>query len=72
MKTSVKYFCLAVGPKAGTTSQNSQKPTPYMMSLTKNMKPKTKNFFHCCLGDLLNLEGLNSSLAQSAAELCCC
>jgi len=37
-------------------SQNGQKPTSLMLSLTKNLKPKTKTVFcHCRLEDLPNL-----------------
>jgi len=34
-----------LGPGSGNLSQNGQKPTPLMMSSTKKLKPKTKNFF---------------------------
>jgi len=42
------------------------------MPLTKNPKPKIKNFFHCRFKDLSNVEsseGLNSSLTQSPGKL---
>jgi len=45
----------ALGPRSGNMSQNSQKLTSLVMSLTKDPKPKTKNFFHCRLKDLLSL-----------------
>jgi len=39
----------------GNMNQNGQKHTPLITSLTKNLKPKTKTFFHCRLEDLLSL-----------------
>jgi len=47
MKTSAKYFRLAVGP--GNMSQNGQNPTSLMTTLTKNVKPQSQNFFCCRL-----------------------
>jgi len=52
MKTSAKYFCLAVGPRSvclavGPSSQKWPKPTllnTYDVT-HKKMKPKTKTFF---------------------------
>jgi len=44
MKTSVKYFHLAVGPRSGTSSQKWLK-TYLMTSLTKKRNPKPKNCF---------------------------
>jgi len=41
------------------------KATPLTLSLIKNLKPKTKNFFHCGHEDLLNLlrvEQLSSTI----------
>jgi len=50
-------------------SQNGQKLTSLMMSLTEC--PKPKKFFHCKLERLPeSFEGLDNSLAQSAEELC--
>jgi len=45
-----------------------------MSSPTKNLKPKTKIFFHCELEDLLreSFEGLDSCPAQSAGKLQSC
>jgi len=44
-----------------------------MASLTKNLKPKTKNFFfHCRLEDLLSFKGLNNFLAQLPSKLRSC
>jgi len=45
MKTSAKYFRPVVGPWAGNMSQNGQKPTSLMMSLTKKRNPKQKIVF---------------------------
>jgi len=43
------------------------------MSLTKNLKPKTKKFFSFQTQRLADsFEGLNRSLAQLVEELCCC
>jgi len=39
----------------GNMSQNGHKPTTLMTSLTKNLKPKFKFFFHYRLKDLLSL-----------------
>jgi len=47
------------------------KSTPLMKSLTKNPKPK-KIFSLQTQRLAKSSEGLNSSLAQSAKELCCC
>jgi len=46
-------FNLAVRPLARNMSQNGQKPTSLITSLTKS--PKPQNFFHCRLEDLPNL-----------------
>jgi len=52
-------------------SQKGQKPTSLMASLTKNLKPKNETFFSLQTRSLAeSFEGLNSSLAQSAKELC--
>jgi len=52
-------------------SQTGQKPTSPMTSFTK--KPKTKNIFSLQTRRLAEIfEGLNSSLAQLAEELCRC
>jgi len=41
-----------------------------MMSSTENPKSKTKSFFHTKIQDFMeSLQGFNSSLAQTAAEL---
>jgi len=51
-------------------SQNGQKPTSLMTSLTKTLKLK-KNFFSLQTQRLAkSFEGLNSSLVQSAKEIC--
>jgi len=53
-------------------SQNDQKTTALMTSLTKNPQPPTKNFFQVQTRRLVDLfEPLNSSLAQLAEELWC-
>jgi len=46
MKTSAKYFGLAVGPRPGNTSPNKNDPksTSLMTSLTKNPQFLTKKF----------------------------
>jgi len=44
MKTSVKHFGLAVGPRPGNMSQNDLKTTSLMTSVTKNLQPQPKNF----------------------------
>jgi len=48
------------------------KNLPYLWHHSeKKQNPKPKNFFHCRLKRLAkSFEGLNSSLAQSAEELC--
>jgi len=51
MKTSVKYFGLAVGPRPGNMSQNDPKIALILTSLTKNQQPPTKIFFDCNLED---------------------
>jgi len=43
-----------------------------MTSLTKELKPKLKNFFITKLEDSLSLKGLDSSLAQLTGELWSC
>jgi len=48
MKTSVKYFGLAVGPRPGNMSQNDPKTTSLMTSLTKNLQHPTKKIFFEC------------------------
>jgi len=45
MKTSTKYFDLAVGPKPGNMNQNGPKTTSLMTSPTKNPQAPTKSFF---------------------------
>jgi len=55
MKTSTKYFGLAVGPRPGNMSQNRPKTTLLMTSLTKIRKPNQKTFFMCTLEDLPSL-----------------
>jgi len=71
MKTSAKYFCLAVGPRSGTNGQKWPK-TYVAYDITHNkMKPKAKNFFSLLTRRLAeSFEGLNSSLAQSVEKLC--
>jgi len=70
MKTSAKYFGLAVGPRTGNMSQNDTRTTSLMVSLTKNPHPPSKKFFRVQTRRLANpFEPLNSSLAQSAEEL---
>jgi len=66
MKTSAKYFRLAVGPRWGTSSQNGQN---YNVT---HKKPETQNKFFNLLTRILaeSFEGFNSPLAQSAEELC--
>jgi len=51
MKTSVKYFGLAVGPRQDNMSQNGPKTTSLMTSVTKIRTPNQKNFFECNLLD---------------------
>jgi len=54
MKTSAKYFGLAVGPRPGYMIQHGPKTTSLMTSLIKNLQPSTKNFlFKCRLDDCL-------------------
>jgi len=55
-------------------SQNGQKTTSLMTSLTKNTKPKvTKSFFSLQTRKLTkSFEGLNSFLAQLTGELWSC
>jgi len=71
MKTSVKYFGLAVGPRSGNMSQSDPKTTSLMTSLTKNLQLPTKKFFFQVQTRRLAdpFEPLNSSLAQLAEEL---
>jgi len=47
MKSSTKYFGLAVGPQTRKHSQNGEKPTSLITALKKKetWKPKTKKFF---------------------------
>ena len=45
MKTSAKYFGQQLGPTPGNMSQNDQKTTSLITSLTKNPHPQPKNFF---------------------------
>ena len=69
MNTSAKYFCLAVGPRSGTSSQKRSKTyLTYNVTHKKSTTPNQKFSFHCRLAE--SFEGLNSSLAQSANELC--
>ena len=56
MKTSAKYFRLAVGPRSGTSSQKWPKTYITYDVTHKKTKPKTnKIFFHCRLQDLPSL-----------------
>jgi len=55
MKTSVKYFCLAIGPRSGTSSQKLSKTYLTYDVTHKKTKPKTNFFFHCRLENLLSL-----------------
>jgi len=50
-------------------SQNGPKTTSLMTSLTKNLHPQPKIFFHYRLEDLPNLLRDWTALAQSAEEL---
>jgi len=60
-----------LGPSQVAAAKNGQKPTLLMTSLTKKLKPTTKSFFSLQTQRLAeSLEGFNSSLAQSAEELC--
>jgi len=73
-KTVVINCCtiglVQLGPRPGNMSQNGQKPTSLMTSLTKNDNPQ--NLFSLQTRRLAkSFEGLNSSPAQSAEELCC-
>jgi len=71
MKTSAKYFRLAVGPRSGNSSQKWPKAN-LKMSLTKN-KTKNRNIFSLQTQRLAeSFESLNTSLAKlaSAEELC--
>jgi len=53
------------GPGPGDLSWNGLKPTPFMTSVTKNLKPKIrKKIFHCRLEDIFwSFEQLSSSIA---------
>jgi len=53
MKTSAKYFPLAVGPRSGTNSQKW--PKAYLIYDVTHKKNKTPKFFYCRLKDLLGL-----------------
>jgi len=67
MKTSAKYFGLAIGPQARQHQPKWPKTTSLMTSLTKNPQPPTQKFFRVQTRRLAeSFEGLNSSLAQSA------
>jgi len=71
MKTSAKYLRQVVGPRPGTSSQNWTKTYLTYDITHKKMKPKTKNFFSSQTQRLAeSFDGLNSSLAQLAEELC--
>jgi len=52
-----------------TLSKKNAKPTPILTLSTKNPKPKTKKSLFLTTRLSEPLEGLNSSLAQSAGEL---
>jgi len=58
MKTSVKYFRLAVGPRSGTSSQKWQKT--YLTYDVTQKKPKTKIF---------SLAGLNTCVFWGFEQL---
>jgi len=65
-----KYLAKRLGPRPGNMSQNGQKNTSLITSLTKNPQPPTKKIFRVQSKRLSDLfEPLNSSLAQSAEEL---
>ena len=56
-----------------TIAKKVRKPPPIMMSPTSNPKPKTKSFILIQTRRLAeSVDGLNSSLAQSAGELWNC
>jgi len=59
-----------IGSTDDVIQKKNAKPTPILMSSTKNHKPETKIIFfilHTRLSK--SLHGLNSSLAQSAGKL---
>jgi len=73
IKILAKYSLLWLGPGSNNMSQNSQKPTPLVMLPTKNLEPKTNNFFSLQTRRLATyFEGLNSSLTQLIGELWSC
>jgi len=61
-----------VAPLSGTSSQKWPKTyLAYDVNCKKKTKPKTKTFFSLHIQGLAeSFEGLNSSLAQSAEDLC--
>jgi len=73
MKTSAKYFGLAVGPRPGNMSQNDFRTTSLMTSLTKNLQSPTKNFFSsadCKTGlSVWVLEQLSSAISSGSMAL---
>jgi len=70
MKTSPKYFFLAVGPRSGTSSQKWPK-THLTYDVTKNETQNPKFFFHSSLEDLWSLNAKKQmkalGLLQSSA-----
>jgi len=56
LKTCVKYFRLAVGPRSGTSSQKWPKTYfTYDVTHKKTETQNQKNCFHCTLEDLPSL-----------------
>jgi len=56
MKTSVKYFCLAVGPRSGTTTSSQNWPKTYLTYDVTHRKNNTKpKIFLLRFKDLLSL-----------------
>jgi len=53
MKTSAKYFGLAVGPRPGNMSQNNPKTIYLWCHSQKICYPNQKNFLECRLEDWL-------------------
>jgi len=55
IKTSVKYFHLAVGLRSDTSHQKWPKTSHLRRHSQKKWNPKPKIFFHCRLEDLPSL-----------------
>jgi len=62
-----------LGRESGNMSQNGEKHTRFMTSLTKKRNPKTNVFFSLQARRLAeSFEGFDNSLAQSTGELWSC